>query len=293
MFCQNCGKENANDAAFCNSCGAALKGPVPQTVQSTCNLCGNPVNPGENICSKCSALLSGTGATSTETPPTPQEKHGLLFWCGILLVVILIIIFGSGIIASFFLTNSGGASIHNPGEKFVVTLPGANGGSTQAEIIMLGSYESNGGENNMGYSWYYTITIKNIGDTGIDLPMSESAEDNSGITANIDQIYNGLYIELHPGEEGDTLGGPTISNKIYLLQSQQNPMGGGMYHLNLGGTIINFKIPETATPLVLAPIPTTTMTPNPTTTQTGWVYNQSSGGYVQVTTSPVSTNSGT
>lgn len=25
MFCQKCGKENSDDAAFCNSCGASLK----------------------------------------------------------------------------------------------------------------------------------------------------------------------------------------------------------------------------------------------------------------------------
>jgi len=137
------------------------------------------------------------------------------------------------------------SSTHKPGEKFVVTLPGANGGSTQAEIIMMGSYRSSYGEGDNGYSWYYNISIKNIGDRGIQLPMAEYAEDNSGISVHIDQLYYGHYIVLHPGEVGTSFGGAAISNKIYLLQSQKTPRGGGIYHLNLGGTIIDFNIPET------------------------------------------------
>jgi hypothetical protein len=74
--------------------------------------------------------------------------------------------------------------------------------------------------------------------------MSENAEDNSGITAYIDQLYNGHLIVLHPGEVGTSFGGATISNKIYLLQSQKTPRGGGIFHLNLGETIIDFNIPE-------------------------------------------------
>jgi hypothetical protein len=83
MFCQKCGKENADDAAFCNSCGANLKPTV--TTQN---------NPSSTI--------------TTPTPALPEpKKHGTLFWIGIVILALFIVFIISAIIAGF---NSGVSS---------------------------------------------------------------------------------------------------------------------------------------------------------------------------------------
>jgi hypothetical protein len=153
-----------------------------------------------------------------------------------------IIVIGTFVIIGMTLTSGCMESIvrssRKPNEKFVVTLPGANGGSTQAEIIMIGEYKSTGSENNQGYSWYYNISIKNIGDRGIQLPIREYAEDNSGISVDIYPDY-WYTMTLHPNEV------EIISNKIFLLQNPKTPHGGGTYHLALGSNnVIQFDIPS-------------------------------------------------
>jgi uncharacterized membrane protein YvbJ len=65
MFCQNCGAENKEGAAFCYSCGAGLRlvakapeelpisGPPP----IVCKSCGTQIKPGDIFCSKCLASV--------------------------------------------------------------------------------------------------------------------------------------------------------------------------------------------------------------------------------------------
>jgi len=57
MFCQKCGAENKDGAAFCNSCGASLRldapAPTPGPQPYICKSCGNQTQPGDVFCSKC------------------------------------------------------------------------------------------------------------------------------------------------------------------------------------------------------------------------------------------------
>ena len=56
MFCQKCGAENKEGAAFCNSCGANLSlvaAPVPGSESYICKSCGNRTLPGDVFCNKC------------------------------------------------------------------------------------------------------------------------------------------------------------------------------------------------------------------------------------------------
>ncbi len=53
MFCKNCGKEVANNAAVCLQCGVA----VGQGNQYCIN-CGTPTNPNATICTACGVAIS-------------------------------------------------------------------------------------------------------------------------------------------------------------------------------------------------------------------------------------------
>ncbi len=59
MFCQKCGMENKDGAAFCNSCGADLRiapvTPIDPLMTGACEACGNPIKRGEKFCSSCLA----------------------------------------------------------------------------------------------------------------------------------------------------------------------------------------------------------------------------------------------
>jgi len=78
--CPNCGSQQPEGAAFCDSCGASLGGvaptplpaaapaqPTPTAMATTCPVCGAPVTPGEAFCDNCGAAL-GVGAPA----PAPQ-----------------------------------------------------------------------------------------------------------------------------------------------------------------------------------------------------------------------------
>ena len=60
MFCQKCGAENKDGAAFCNSCGVDLRiAPVTAADPLTtgaCESCGTWVPVGEKLCSRCLAI---------------------------------------------------------------------------------------------------------------------------------------------------------------------------------------------------------------------------------------------
>ena len=58
MFCQKCGKENADDAAFCNSCGTSLNKPDIQKKIRTCKKCGKPILEGVDFCPDCGRMAS-------------------------------------------------------------------------------------------------------------------------------------------------------------------------------------------------------------------------------------------
>lgn len=61
--CIKCGKELADDAAFCNACGAK------QTQEpKTCSNCGAPIDEGTTFCSKC-------GTKQGENPITPARSE--------------------------------------------------------------------------------------------------------------------------------------------------------------------------------------------------------------------------
>ena len=76
MFCQKCGKENSNDAAFCNSCGADLRrAPIPPAdplLTGSCQSCGMPIKPGEKLCSKCLSIKLEDMKVDAFTPKTQR-----------------------------------------------------------------------------------------------------------------------------------------------------------------------------------------------------------------------------
>lgn len=53
MFCRNCGKEVAEEAVMCISCGVA-----PKSGKKYCQTCGAETNIAAEICTKCGVRLS-------------------------------------------------------------------------------------------------------------------------------------------------------------------------------------------------------------------------------------------
>ena len=73
MFCQKCGAEYKDGAAFCNSCGADLRiapvTPADPLMTGACKSCGEPIKLGEKLCGKCLAIkLEGMKVVSSMTP---------------------------------------------------------------------------------------------------------------------------------------------------------------------------------------------------------------------------------
>jgi RNA polymerase subunit RPABC4/transcription elongation factor Spt4 len=56
MFCRNCGKEVAEQAVMCVSCGVP-----PKSGKKFCQNCGAGVNPGAEACIKCGVRLAIDG----------------------------------------------------------------------------------------------------------------------------------------------------------------------------------------------------------------------------------------
>lgn len=61
MFCRNCGKEVAQQAVFCPSCGG-----VPTAGKNFCQNCGQPTDPKAEICGKCGVRLSSGEAMKSK-----------------------------------------------------------------------------------------------------------------------------------------------------------------------------------------------------------------------------------
>ena len=60
MFCRNCGKEVAQNAEICLSCGVR-----PSNGANFCNNCGVATNPNQELCVKCGVRLSGASGISS------------------------------------------------------------------------------------------------------------------------------------------------------------------------------------------------------------------------------------
>ena len=54
MYCRNCGKEVAQQAVVCVSCGLA-----PTAGKNFCQNCGKPTKPDAEVCLKCGVRLTG------------------------------------------------------------------------------------------------------------------------------------------------------------------------------------------------------------------------------------------
>lgn len=59
MYCRNCGRELAEQAIFCPSCGAA-----PLSGNKFCQNCGQPTEPIAEVCVKCGVKLITGGEKS-------------------------------------------------------------------------------------------------------------------------------------------------------------------------------------------------------------------------------------
>jgi TM2 domain-containing membrane protein YozV len=59
MFCRTCGKEIAEHAVICLSCGC-----VPASGKKFCQNCGAETNPAAAVCVKCGVRLAATGEKS-------------------------------------------------------------------------------------------------------------------------------------------------------------------------------------------------------------------------------------
>ncbi len=59
MYCRNCGKEIAQQAVVCLSCGCR-----PTTGRVFCQNCAQPTDPNAEVCVKCGVQLRGVGEKS-------------------------------------------------------------------------------------------------------------------------------------------------------------------------------------------------------------------------------------
>ncbi|MDR2019028.1 MAG: DUF4870 domain-containing protein [Syntrophobacterales bacterium] len=61
MFCRNCGKEMAQNADVCLSCGFR-----PSNGNKFCNNCGVETNPNQEVCIRCGVRLAHSGTSVDE-----------------------------------------------------------------------------------------------------------------------------------------------------------------------------------------------------------------------------------
>jgi TM2 domain-containing membrane protein YozV len=70
MYCRNCGKEVAQEAVICVSCGV-----VPSSGKKFCQNCGAETSPAAEICTKCGVRLA---LSVSEQPEKSKMAAGLL-----------------------------------------------------------------------------------------------------------------------------------------------------------------------------------------------------------------------
>ncbi len=70
MYCRNCGKEIAEQAVVCVSCGVP-----PRNGKKFCQNCATPTDPAAEICTKCGVRLA---TPLPATPPKSKMAAGLL-----------------------------------------------------------------------------------------------------------------------------------------------------------------------------------------------------------------------
>jgi len=75
MFCQKCGTDNKDGAAFCNSCGAKLKMPDSLKSDRTCKNCGKLIPEGMDFCLDCGRMASLGLKDGVLTYDTPDKKE--------------------------------------------------------------------------------------------------------------------------------------------------------------------------------------------------------------------------
>ena len=78
MRCGECGADSPADKRFCGDCGA--------TLQPACPTCGSAVEHGKRFCGDCGTELTSSTprATTTPTPPTPEEPVSERRMCSVL-----------------------------------------------------------------------------------------------------------------------------------------------------------------------------------------------------------------
>jgi hypothetical protein len=74
MFCRNCGKEMAQQAIFCPSCGCA-----PASGKKFCQNCGKPTDPIAEVCVKCGVHLAGEAKSKI----VAGILGIIVGWCGV------------------------------------------------------------------------------------------------------------------------------------------------------------------------------------------------------------------
>ena len=65
MYCRNCGKEIAEQALMCMTCGVP-----PKSGKRFCQNCGQETNPGAELCTKCGVRL----AIEPTAPETAKSR---------------------------------------------------------------------------------------------------------------------------------------------------------------------------------------------------------------------------
>lgn len=76
--CEKCGAEVAKEAAFCSSCGAAMRNSVPKNEDGIrCKSCGAAVEKGMCFCMECGApvINENTEVQKNETSAFKEEKN--------------------------------------------------------------------------------------------------------------------------------------------------------------------------------------------------------------------------
>jgi len=69
MYCRNCGKEVAEQAAFCVACGVA-----PRSGAKFCSNCGGETDAVSQFCIKCGAQLTPAAMQAAPADPTVKSK---------------------------------------------------------------------------------------------------------------------------------------------------------------------------------------------------------------------------